>query len=62
MATVTNISLNTGSVTNNALSGTSRQWKDQDYTWADASGNWDNPYKFVNNDITTGSITNNSLS
>ncbi len=59
---LTNKVLNTASLTNNPLSGTSRKWKDQDYTWATASGDWNNPYTFINKALNTASLTNNSLS
>lgn len=62
--TMTNNSLHTASMTNNAIMSQADNvtWNDADYTWNEARGTWDKPYGIRNNAINTASMTNNAIS
>ena len=61
MATLTNKSLNTGTVTNKALGSQGRTWDEATYSWDDAEGTWDNPYGITNKALNTGTMTNKAI-
>lgn len=62
--TVTNKSLNTGSVTNKEVmvETTGMTWDEADFTWDNASGTWESPLSLVNKPINLGSMSNKQLS
>lgn len=60
-ASVTNKTLNTGSMTNKTMSGSTRRWIDILTTWAGTFGPWSNPYSISNKALNTGTMTNRTL-
>lgn len=62
MATVSNKSLNTASMTNKSLPSHGLTWDEATFDWDHASDTWDNPYSIANKSLNTGSVTNKSLS
>lgn len=57
MATFTNQTKNTSSVTNQPKGSASLIWDDATFTWNDAAGTWDDPYAFVNESKNTSVVT-----
>ena len=62
MATITNISLNTASITNVEHGQRLLTWEDATFTWAEASGTWANPIGMTNIALNTATISNVALS
>ena len=63
MSSLTNDTLSTASVTNDALMAQSSllTWAEANFTWGEAQGTWEQPYGIANDSITTGSITNDTI-
>ena len=63
MATLSNQSVNTVTVTNQSLSGASLTWDEATYTWDNATGTWDQPFKpFNNQTVNTTTLSNQTAS
>ena len=63
MATVTNKTVNTASMTNNQIMQQTKliTWDEATFTWDEAQGTWDSPYGIRNSAVHTAAMTNKTI-